>query len=123
MLLPFKLFAGGPIASGEQVVSWIHRDDLVALVLLSLDREQARGPINAVAPNAVTNAELAKAIGRAMGRSSWFRVPKIALRARLGEAAETVATGQRVVPRRAEELGYRFRYAEVDDALRSILSS
>jgi len=122
MLLPFKLFAGGPIGSGKQVVPWVHADDVVGLSALAMDDERARGPINVVAPNAVTNAELAKAIGRVMKRPSWFRTPEAAIELTLGrEAASIVTTGQRVSPARARELGYTFRYPDIVPALESIL--
>ena len=121
MILPFKLFAGGPVGDGRQVISWIHRDDVIGLVLLAIDDERARGPINVVAPRAATSAELARAIGGAMARPSWLPVPGFALRLAMGEAAEVLTTGQRVVPRRALDLGYVFRRAELGPALRSIL--
>ncbi|UQA59748.1 TIGR01777 family oxidoreductase [Polyangium aurulentum] len=121
MIMPFKLFAGGPIGTGDQVVSWIHSDDVVGLVLFALDDERARGPINAVAPSPVTNRELASAIGRAMGRPSWFRAPTALVKLAMGEAAEMVTTGLRVVPKRAVELGYTFVHPALDPALASIL--
>jgi len=122
MMLPFKLFAGGPIGDGRQVVSWIHRADLVGLLLHLLDHPDASGPINAVAPGAVTSAELASALGAAMSRPCWLSVPKLAVRAKLGQAAEAVLSGQRVIPCRAAELGYEFLYPEIDGALRAILA-
>jgi len=121
MLLPFKLFAGGPIGNGDQVVSWVHSDDVVGLALFALDDERARGPINAVAPSPVTSRELASAIGRAMGRPSWFRTPAAMVKLAMGEAAMVVTTGQRVVPKRAAELGYTFLHPALDPALASIL--
>jgi len=122
MILPFKLFAGGPIGSGEQVVSWVHADDVVGIILLSIDDERARGPINVVSPEAVTNAELARGIGRVLRRPSWIHTPAAAIKVALGsEAASIVTTGQRVVPTRAKALGYTFKYAELGPALRSIL--
>lgn len=119
MALPFKLGVGGPIGDGHQVVSWIHLDDVVGLCLFSLDDHDASGAINAVAPNPLTNRELSKAIGRALHRPSWLSVPRFAVGLALGEAAEAVTTGQRVVPRRAGELGYQFRFPNADDALRA----
>jgi uncharacterized protein (TIGR01777 family) len=121
MMVPFKMFAGGPIGSGAHVISWIHAEDVVGLILFCLDNPSASGPINAVAPNAVTNEELSKAIGRAMHRSSWFRVPEALIKVVMGEAAEFLTTGQRVLPHRAEELGYEFRWPNLDPALASIL--
>lgn len=121
MILPFKMFAGGPIGDGSHVISWIHADDVVNLILFCLDKPEARGAINAVAPHAVTNAELSKAIGRAMHRPSWLRVPQTAIKIAMGEASEFLTTGQRVVPQRAIELGYEFRWPNLDPALASIL--
>jgi uncharacterized protein len=121
MILPFKMFAGGPIGDGRHVISWIHADDVVGLILFCLDNPEAKGPINAVAPNAVTNEELAKSIGKTMHRPSWFRVPETLIRVGMGEAADFITTGQRVIPHRATELGYEFRWPNLDPALASIL--
>jgi uncharacterized protein (TIGR01777 family) len=121
MLLPFKLFAGGPVGDGKQVVSWVHRDDLVGMVLLALDDARVKGPLNAVSPNAATGEEMAHAIGQVLGRSSWLRAPAFAVKAAMGEAAEIVTTGQRVYPARAVELGYEFHHAKLVPALDSIL--
>lgn len=121
MILPFKMFGGGPIGQGSQVISWVHADDIVGLILFCLDKPDARGPINAVAPNAVTNEELAKSIGRAMHRPSWFRVPETFLKLGMGESSQIVTTGQHVMPQRALELGYEFRWPNLDPALASIL--
>ncbi|MCC6551638.1 MAG: TIGR01777 family protein [Polyangiaceae bacterium] len=121
MLKPFKLFAGGPIAGGKQVVSWVHRDDVVGMTLLALDNPAVKGPINVVAPSPATSEELARAIGVVMNRPSWLRVPEAAIRIGMGDAAEMLTTGQRVQPKRAIELGYEFRYARLLPALESIL--
>lgn len=121
MILPFKMFAGGHIGEGTHVMSWVHADDIVGLMLFCLDKPEAHGPINAVAPNAVTSAELAKAIGRVMHRPAWFHVPKAFIRLGMGEASEFLTTGQRVIPQRATDLGYEFRWPNLDPALASIL--
>jgi uncharacterized protein len=121
MLLPFKLFGGGPIGNGKQVVSWVHRDDVVGLILLALDDPRAKGPINVVSPYPATSAELAHAIGGALNRPSSLRTPAFALKLAMGEAAEILTTGQRVFPRKAVELGYAFRHAHLVPALESIL--
>lgn len=121
MLTPFKLFAGGPIADGTQVVSWVHNEDVAGLILLAIDNDQVKGPINAVAPNAVTSNELAEAIGIVTSKPSWLRVPKAALELGMGEAAEILTKGQRVFPKRAVEHGYAFHYTRVVPALESIL--
>ncbi len=121
MVLPFKLFAGGPLGSGRQVVSWVHIDDLVGIVLRCLDDESIRGPVNVVAPSAVTNAALSRAIGEVLGRPSWLPVPAAALRARFGEGAEPLLTGQRVVPRVMQDGGYSWHYPELAPALEQAL--
>jgi uncharacterized protein (TIGR01777 family) len=121
MVLPFKFFAGGPILPGTQWVSWIHHRDEVGLIVLALENEQARGPINAVAPGAQMYKDFARTIGGVMGRPSWAPVPGFAVQILVGESAELVTTGQRVVPKRAQELGYRFQYPVSEGALREIL--
>ncbi len=121
MMRPFKFFMGGPVGSGKQYVSWIHHQDLVGILLLALDSAGAGGPINGTAPNPVTNRQLAKALGRVMGRPSFMRAPKFMLWLVLGGVATLVTTGQRVLPRKALELGYSFRFPEIDGALKDIL--
>ena len=122
LLLPFKLGVGGPIAGGEQYMSWIHIEDLVGLFLWALDDHRVWGVINATAPNPVTNREFSKALGRALHRPAVMPVPKLAVTAlRGGELADAVAGGARVLPRRALDLGYEFRHTELDEALRSAL--
>jgi uncharacterized protein (TIGR01777 family) len=122
LLLPFKLGLGGPIAGGEQFMSWIHLDDEVGLILWALDDERVSGTINATAPEPVTNREFSKALGRALGRPAAVPVPKLAVRALRGsELADAVAGGARVFPRRAIDLGYQFKHTEVDEALESAL--
>jgi uncharacterized protein (TIGR01777 family) len=122
MLSPFKWFVGGPVGSGRQYVSWIHHDDLVGLFLLALDNSDARGPLNGTAPNPETNREFSKALGRALHRPSFLRTPKFILRVALGEVANVITTGQRVLPQRALALGYAFRFPEVDQALHDLLA-
>lgn len=122
LLLPFKLGVGGPIAGGEQFMSWIHIDDEVGLLLWALDNDRVSGIVNATAPNPVTNRELSKALGRALHRPAFIPIPKFAVSAlRGGELADAVAGGARVLPRRALDLGYEFRHPELDEALRSAL--
>jgi len=123
MLLPFRLFVGGPLGSGRQFVSWIHRADWVQIVRWVLMTEAASGPLNLAAPNPVTNAEFSRAVGLALHRPTWLPAPALALRLLLGEMAdELVLCSQRLVPARALELGYRFRFASLDAALADILS-
>ncbi len=122
LLIPFKLGVGGPIAGGEQFMSWIHLDDEVGLLLWALDNDRVSGTINATAPNPVTNREFSKALGRALHRPAFMPVPKFAVSAmRGGELADAVAGGARVLPRRALDMGYEFRHPELDEALTSAL--
>lgn len=121
MLPPFRLGVGGPVAGGRQYVSWIHLDDVVGALLRCLDDGEARGPFNLTAPAPVTNAELSRALGRALGRPALLPVPALALRLLYGEMAEVVTTGQRALPARLEQLGYDFRHARIDAALSDLL--
>jgi uncharacterized protein (TIGR01777 family) len=123
LVVPFKFFVGGPVASGRQYISWIHRDDWLDLIGWIMDRPEASGAINATAPNPVTNEEFSTALGRVLGRPSWLRVPRLALRVVFGELADDLLVGgQRVLPRRALELGFRFKYERVEEAMRVELS-
>src|SRR5215207_549138 len=122
LLLPFKLGVGGPIAGGDQYMSWVHLEDVVGLFLWALDDHRVWGVINATAPNPVTNREFSRALGRALHRPAVVPVPKFAVAAlRGGELADAVAGGARVLPRRALRLGYEFRHTDLDEAPRSAL--
>ena len=122
MLLPFKFGAGGPVGSGRQYWPWIHRDDWVALIRWTIDTSSATGAINATAPNPVTNAAFAAALGRVMHRPAFMPAPGFALRIALGEMADgLLLSGQRAIPAKAEHLGFRFRFTEVEEALRAVL--
>lgn len=123
MLTPFRLFVGGPVGSGKQVMSWIHHEDMVGLFLFALDTAGAVGPLNGTAPNPVTNREFGNALGRALGRPSFMWTPGFMLRLGLGEVANVITQGQRVVPRKPLALGYRFRYPTIDGALKQIFSA
>jgi uncharacterized protein (TIGR01777 family) len=120
MALPFRFFVGGPVASGRQYMSWIHRLDWIEMVRWIVQTPEADGPINLTAPHPVTNRAFARALGRALKRPSLIPVPRFALRIAVGELAEVVATGQRVLPARAQALGYPFRYPEIEMAFRGI---
>jgi uncharacterized protein (TIGR01777 family) len=127
ILKPYKmsltLVAGGAIGSGKQWVSWIHHADEVGLILFALDRAEVSGPLNATAPQPVTNRELAKAVGRAVHRLAFPPTPAFALRLGLGEVADLVTKGQRVVPKKALALGYQFQFPTIDAALADIMAS
>ncbi len=118
MRLPFKFFVGGRVATGRQYLSWIHRDDWVNLVAWAIATPEATGVINATAPSPVTNAEFSRALGRSIHRPSWLPVPAFALRVLVGEFANVgLVAGQRVVPARAQLLGFTFAHPTIDDAL------
>ncbi len=122
LLTPFKLGVGGPIAGGRQYMSWIHIDDEVGILLWALDSEKVSGTINSTAPNPVTNRVFSQAIGRALGRPASMPVPGFVLDLKFGsEFGQVLRGGQRVMPRRALDLGYEFRYADVDSALKDLL--
>lgn len=122
MLPFFKLGIGGPVAGGDQYMSWIHVDDSVALYLEALDNSAYSGPVNGTAPEPATNKEFSKALGRALHRPALAPVPALALKALYGEMSEIVTEGQRVVPAKALELGFEFRHPDLDEALRSALT-
>ena len=122
MKRPFSFFVGGPIGSGRQYISWIHRDDWIALVIWVLTTAGLQGVLNASAPEPVTNARFSKALGRALHRPSWLPVPRIALRIAFGELAELLVLGQRVVPARAQAAGFAFKYPQIEGALENLLS-
>ncbi len=122
MLPFFKLGIGGPVAGGRQYMPWIHVDDLIGMYLAALDGENWSGPVNATAPEPVTNREFSRTLGRVLRRPAFAPVPKLAIRTLYGEMANIVAEGQRAVPRRPLELGYAFRHTELEPALRSALS-
>jgi len=122
MLPPFKAFLGGPIGTGRQWFPWIHLADEVAALLWCIDHELS-GPVNLVAPGIVTMAQFAKALGKALHRPSWAPVPAAPLRILLGEFATALLEGQRAVPRKLLASGFRFRFEDVDSALRDVLAA
>jgi uncharacterized protein (TIGR01777 family) len=120
MLPPFKFGAGGPVGSGRQYWPWIHRDDWVSLVRWSI-ATPVEGAVNATAPNPVSNAEFAKALGRALHRPAFMPAPAFALRLLLGEMADALLlSGQRAVPAKATQAGFAFKYGTLDNALHAI---
>jgi uncharacterized protein (TIGR01777 family) len=122
MLTPFKLGVGGPLGSGRQQVSWIHLDDLCRIYLHLVEHERASGAFNGTAPNPVTMRELAKTLGRVLHRPALFPVPAPVLRLALGEVADVLLTGQRVLPRRTQESGFAFEHPELEGALEDLLA-
>lgn len=120
MMRPFRFFVGGPIGSGRQYVSWIHRLDWIEMVRWIVHTPLVSGPVNATAPHPVTNRHLSQALGHAMHRPSFMPAPGFALKIVVGEFAESILTGQRVLPARAQKEGYYFRYPEIEQAFRAI---
>jgi uncharacterized protein (TIGR01777 family) len=117
----FRLFAGGPVGSGRQYMSWIHIDDWVAIVRWVLANDFVSGALNLTAPHPVTNAEFAKALGRALHRPAIMPAPAFAVRLLLGEMGDALLlNGQRVMPARAQAMGFRFQYETLDEALRAL---
>lgn len=124
LLTPFEFGLGGPIGSGQQWMSWIHRDDLVRLILHAVVHEELQGPLNAVAPQPVTNRQFSAALGRALRRPAFLTMPAKPLRWLLGDFAhELLLSGQRVLPRAAEGSGFVFRYATLESAFQAIVGS
>ena len=121
MLGPFRMGMGGPIGSGRQYVSWVAMDDEVGAIRHVLEREDVAGPVNAVAPRPVTNAELTKTLGRVLSRPTLVPAPAFALRLALGEMAEALLASTRVRPERLVATGYRFLFPELEPALRHVL--
>jgi uncharacterized protein len=121
MLLPFRIFAGGPILPGTQWVSWIHRRDHIGLIQWALTTPSVSGPLNAVAPGAVTMHMFCEALGKELHRPAWLPVPGLVLQATLGELGTLMTTGQRVTSTKALSGGYPFHYPTLEPALRAIL--
>jgi uncharacterized protein (TIGR01777 family) len=122
LLTPFKLGVGGPIAGGHQYLSWIHVDDEVGILLWALDNPEVSGVINASSPNPATNKEFSKALGRALSRPAVAPLPGFVLDLKFGsEFGKVLRGGQRVLPKRTEELGYEFKHPDLDEALKDLL--
>jgi uncharacterized protein (TIGR01777 family) len=122
MLPPFKAGIGGPIGSGKQYMPWIHLDDLVGIYMAAIDNPAFQGPINASAPDPVTNKAFAKALGRALHRPAVAPVPGFTIKLLYGAMSQIVLDGVRMVPGRAAELGYEVEHPDLDEALRDTLS-
>ena len=123
MVTPFKFFVGGPVASGRQTSSGIHRDEWTGLVGWIISEATAEGPLNVTSPNPVTSREFARAIGAALHRPSAIPVPGFVLKILFGEMATVMLIkGQRVIPKRAVELGYQFKFPDIAPAMRDVLA-
>ncbi|HEY9700277.1 MAG TPA: TIGR01777 family oxidoreductase [Trichocoleus sp.] len=122
MLLPFRFFAGGPLGNGHQWFSWIHRDDVVRLMIQAMTQPDMVGVFNATSPNPVRMGELCKVLGEVMGRPSWLPVPDFALELLMGDAAKVVLEGQQVLPKRTQASGFEYQYPTVKQALTEVVS-
>jgi uncharacterized protein (TIGR01777 family) len=120
MITPFRLFAGGPIGSGRQYVSWIHRLDWLEMVRWIVETPELTGPVNVTAPHPVTNRHFSRALGRALRRPALIPTPTFALRIAFGEMTDMLVASRRVLPARARSLGFHFRYPEIEQAFRGI---
>lgn len=121
MALPYKLWAGGRIGSGRQVLSWVHIDDMVRLIDFCIKRNDIAGPVNATAPHPVTNDEFGRALGKAMGRPHYFPVPEFIFKLAFGELSVLLLEGQRVIPRALLDRGFEFRYPTIDRAMAQLI--
>jgi uncharacterized protein (TIGR01777 family) len=120
MVLPFRLFVGGPLGSGMQWFPWIHRDDVVGAILHVLQRSDVAGAVNATGPEPVTMRQFCLVLGNVLRRPSWIRIPPPVLRLIMGEMSDVVLTGQRAIPFKLLESGYKFRYSNVLEALEAL---
>ncbi|RJP65903.1 MAG: TIGR01777 family protein [Candidatus Abyssobacteria bacterium SURF_17] len=121
MIPAFKWFVGGPLGSGNQWFSWIHMEDLLGAILFVLEKHDLEGPVNLCSPNPVRNKELAKALGKILGRPSFLKAPGFMIRAILGEFGSVLLEGQRVIPDRLLKEGFAFHYPELTDALQEVV--
>lgn len=122
MLPAFKLCLGGPIGSGEQGMSWIHIDDMTQLILFLIRNKEISGPVNATAPQPVSNKQFSQSLAKALSRPAFMPMPATVLNVLMGEMADLLTTGQYVIPKKALEHDYRFHFNDLDAALKSVLS-
>ncbi|MBK6606991.1 MAG: TIGR01777 family oxidoreductase [Leptospiraceae bacterium] len=121
MLLPFKMFVGGPLGNGKQYMSWIHLADMIGAIQFLLANPKAEGAFNFTAPNPCSNEEFSTVLGKVMGRPSFMRVPSFPLIALYGEGAEVILKGQNVIPAKLAAFGYQFQFSELKNALEDLL--
>jgi uncharacterized protein (TIGR01777 family) len=121
MLTPFEFGLGGPLGGGRQWMSWIHREDLIGLIHFALQTKEIRGPLNGTAPNPVPMKEFSRTLGKVLHRPALFPVPGFILKILLGEMADVLLKGQRVLPKRALEAGYVFKFPRLEEAFKEIL--
>jgi len=121
MLPPFQAFGGGPLGTGTQWFSWVHAEDVVGIIVWALDNPQVEGAVNATAPNPLQMADFCRTLGEVIQRPSWLPVPKFVLELLLGEAAQVLVEGQKVIPQKAMQGGYTFLYPTAERALKNLL--
>jgi uncharacterized protein (TIGR01777 family) len=123
MILPFRFFVGGPLGSGDQWFSWIHVEDLCRAALFVVENPEIRGSVNFASPGPIRNRDLARTIGKVLGRPSWMPAPAVMIRLMLGEFGSVILEGQRVVPSVLLSRGFHFNYPDMESALRNILAA
>lgn len=121
MALPYRLFGGGRVGSGRQWMPWIHSEDMTRMLLFCIDNRDIAGPVNACAPQPVTNDQFGRALGKAMRRPHWFPVPAFLLRTLLGEMSSLLLQGQRVLPAKLQQNGFDFRYPTIESAMDDLI--
>jgi len=122
MLIPFKLFIGGPIGTGRQIISWIHPDDEISAIMFLLENEEARGIYNLSSPKSISNADFGKYLAKIARKPYWLPVPGLALKILLGEMSTLVLDGQNVYPKRLLDAGFKFKYDQIELALKNLLA-
>lgn len=122
MLLPFKLGLGGPVASGEQIMPWIHIDDMVGAIKFIMEHDTLQGPLNLTAPSPVSNKKFSKTLARCLRRPCLFPMPEFVLRLAMGEMADLLVYGQNAVPSALQAAGYQFKYTSIEPAMTDIVS-
>ena len=122
MLMPFKLGIGGTLGDGSQDFSWIHIQDLIRAYVTVIENKAYEGIYNLTSPNQSTNRELTRALGLALGRPALLRIPKFVLQMQLGEGAQVLMSGQRVIPKRLIDSGFAFRFTDIEEAVRDCVS-
>jgi uncharacterized protein len=123
MITPFKFFVGGSLGSGKQWFPWVHIDDVIGIFLFALDNENVNGILNAVSPNPLRMEKFSKSLGKVLKRPAIFKVPAFFLRIIFGEGADVLLTGAQVIPQRTIELGYKFKYENLSEAIKNIVNS
>lgn len=123
LLLPYRLFVGGPLGSMENWMSWVHIDDVINAYFYAIKNPEIAGPVNITSPNPVTMGEFSSTLGKVMNRPSFFRVPKTAIKILVGEGGEYVAYSQKVVPQKLQNSGFQFRFPELKTALNDLIKN